>query len=389
MIMTRLVKVFIILFFGLVLLVHVSALATDNKDFSTDPKTNNGKKWRIGYYEGGEYFEYQRNFIMLVKELMELGWIETADIPEQKGEQTKDIWKWLVAKAKSKYIQFVKDAHYTAMWDDNIRKKMAPEIISRLNQKKDIDIFLAMGTWAGKDTANDKHNVPTMVMGTANPLQSGIIKSVEDSGYDHIHARIDPFRFERQLRIFHDVIEFKKLGVIYENTPAGRTYSAMDEVEKSAGERGFEIIRCNALSDVDVEVAVKEVERCFRELVKKAGAIYVPVHGGIIPKTVSVLVKIVNSNRIPTFVMTGSEYVKAGFLMSLAMPGFKHVGKFYAETMAKIFNGAKPRQLNQIFEDPAKIAINLRTAKIIGFNVPVDIIGAADEVYVEITPPKE
>ena len=387
--MKRSVKGFLVLFFGLVLLVHVSAFAADNEDFSTDPMTNNGEKWRIGYYEGGEYFEYQLNFIMMVKGLMELGWIETAKIPEQKGEQTKDIWNWLVTKAKSKYIQFVIDAHYTAAWDNNIRKQMASEIVSRLNQKKDIDLFLAMGTWAGKDMANDKHNIPTMVIGTANPLQSGIIKSVEDSGYDHVHARIDQFRFDRQLRIFHDIIEFKKLGVVYENTPAGRTYSAMDEVEKSAEENGFEIIRCHALSDVDVEIAAKEVEKCFRELVKKADAIYVPVHGGIISKTVPTLVEIVNSNHIPTFVMTGSEHVKAGFLMSLSMAGFKYVGKFYAETMAKIFNGAKPRELPQLFEDPSKIAINLKTAAIIGFNIPVDVIGVADEIYVEITPPKE
>ena len=49
--------------------------------------------------------------------------------------------------------------------------------------------------------------------------------------------------------------------------------------------------------------------------------------------------------------------------------------------MARIFNGAKARELSQVWIDPAKIALNLQTARIIGFDPPVDILLAADEVY--------
>jgi ABC-type uncharacterized transport system substrate-binding protein len=67
--------------------------------------------------------------------------------------------------------------------------------------------------------------------------------------------------------------------------------------------------------------------------------------------------------------------------MSLAQADYSYVGLFYAETIARIFNGARPRQLNQVWIDPAKIALNLETARIIGFDPPVDILLAADEVY--------
>ena len=81
---------------------------------------------------------------------------------------------------------------------------MNEEIIDRLNRKKDIDLIIAAGTWAGQDLANDRHKTPTIVISTSNPLSSGIIKSLEDSGYDHVHARMNPYRYERQVRIFHD-----------------------------------------------------------------------------------------------------------------------------------------------------------------------------------------
>ncbi|MGD9008156.1 MAG: ABC transporter substrate-binding protein, partial [Desulfobacteraceae bacterium] len=69
--------------------------AADKGHFSTRPITNNGKKWRIGYYEAGEYINYQKTLIATVKGLMEMGWIEKAKIPAQKGIQTGDLWKWL------------------------------------------------------------------------------------------------------------------------------------------------------------------------------------------------------------------------------------------------------------------------------------------------------
>ena len=50
--------------------------------------------------------------------------------------------------------------------------------------------------------------------------------------------------------------------------------------------------------------------------------------------------------------------------MSLSQASYKYVGEFNAKTIAKTFNGAKPRELGQLFEEPPKIAINLKTAEI-------------------------
>lgn len=320
---------------------------------------------------------------------MNLGWIEAAKLPPQKGEQTEELWNWLSSKSKSKYLQFVKDAHYTAKWDENIKKKTAAEIIDRLNQKKDIDLMMSYSTWAGQDLANNKHHTPTMVMVTSNPLSAGIIKSVEDSGYDHIHARVDPFRTEREVRTFHDIIGFKKLGVPYEDSLTGRSYASIDKVEKVAKERGFEIVHCHTLSDgVTQKVAGESMRKCFLELGKKADAIYITSQGGIYSKNIPKLVEIANSHRIPTYSDMGSSHVKLGFLLSVSMADYKYVGQFYAETFAKILNGAKPRELNQIFEDPPRIAINLKTAEIIGYDPPIGVLEMADEIYESIAKPE-
>ncbi len=386
-VLIKLLAVFVMFIF----LANGSALAADKGTFSTAPKMNDGKKWRIGFYEGGPYVDYQKNFLATVNALMELGWIEKTEIPPQKGEQTKELWNWLAANAKSKYIEFVKDAHYSANWDKELRKKMADEVISRLSQKKDIDLIFASGTWAGKDLANDKHKTPTIVISTSDPLKAGIIKSVEDSGFDHVHAYADPLRYERQIQIFHDVIGFQKLGIAYENTDTGKIYAATENVESVAKERNFEIISCYTKGDVpDVKDAEESVKKCFRELgEKKVDAIYVTMQNGINKKSIPDLVEITNSKRITTFSQSGSREVKYGFLMSLSKADSKPNGTFHAKTLAKIFNGAKPRQLDQAFAPPPKIAINLKTAEIIGYNPSMDVLGITDEVYEEIEKPAQ
>jgi ABC-type uncharacterized transport system substrate-binding protein len=384
-------KTLFMLVFALVFMTHMPAMAASTGEFSTSPKTNDGKKWQIGYYEGGDYIDYQKYFAETIKGLMKLGWIEQAPLPPLKGEETKGLWDWLASSAKSKYLQFVKDAHYSANWDDKTREKTAAEVIKRLNKKNDIDLILAMGTWAGQDLANNDHSTATEVISASDPLSAGIVKSNEDSGYDHVHAQIDPYRSERQLRVFHDIIGFNKMGVCYEDTEAGRSYAAIDKVEKVAKERGFEIVRSYTKSDVaDKKVAEESVKKAFKELVRQSDAIFVTQQGGVNYKSIPILVEIASSHSIPTFSQSGSEEVKYGFLASISQAGFKYIGEYHSETIAKILNGAKPRDLSMIFEEPPKIAINLKTAELIGFDPPVDILLAADEIFQEIeTPPSE
>ncbi|SLM30596.1 ABC-type uncharacterized transport system, periplasmic component [Desulfamplus magnetovallimortis] len=360
----------------------ISALALAGDNFPTKPKLNNGQKWKIGYYEGGNYIEYKKTLIATVKGLINLGWIDNTEIEDLPGDDTKTLWKWFGTNLKSNYITFVEDAYYSSGWKDDLRKTQISDLIERLNTKKDIDIMIAMGTWAGQDLANNDHSTPTIGLAISDALSSGIIKSYEDSGFDHLHARVDPLRYERQVQIFHDILEFNKLGIMYEDTVRGRSYACVDKVETVAKEKGFEIVRCFIQAGVDdKKVAEESVKKCFSELCSKADAIYVTLHMGVNNNTLPELVEIANKSGIPTFSQSGSEEVKYGLLMSISQAEFKYVGEYHAEIMAKFFNGAKMRELSQLFEEPSKIAINLKTAEKIGYDPPVDILSAADEIY--------
>ncbi len=260
-----------LILFGVICIFFLSfsaVFAADKKEYSTVPPEKTAKKWRIGYLEGGPYKDYQSVLIATFNGLADLGWIEKSDIPAQENnEDTGKLWEWLVKNVKSRYLEFSADAYYSNNWNKEIREKTKMLLLQRLKEKQDIDLMLALGTWAGQDLANNGHSVPTLVCSVSDALASKIVNSAEDSGYDHIHARIDPSRNERQIRSFHDVIGFKKLGVAFEDTVVGRSYAAISDIEKVAKDRNFEVITCYMKEDIpDRKDAEESAVKCAAEL---------------------------------------------------------------------------------------------------------------------------
>ena len=363
------------------------APAKGTENFPISPRTNNGKKWRIGYLQGGSYNSYQKSLVALVEGLMDLGWIEKQPIPPQENDKdTDELWAWMASEIKSDYLEFSADAYYDSGWDKEQRPRTQAKLIDRLNTEKGLDLVLALGTWAGQDLANNQHNTPTLVASTTDPLEAKIIKSVEDSGYDHIHAKIDPTRHERQVKLFYDFFKFKKLGVAFEDTEAGRAFGAIGNVEKMSARLGFEFVPCYAdFSELSQEQAEANVSQCYEELAPKVDAVFIARHPGVSLGNLANIIAPLNKYKIPSFSQGLSDEVKHGTLLSISVADFSGIGNFYATTIAKIFNGANPRQLNQVFKNPPKFAINMKTAKTIGYNPPVEILSAADEIYHEVS----
>ncbi len=345
----------------------------------TRPCLNNGKKWRIGYYEGGAYTDYVDTMATLIGGLMELGWIPPSRIPVINAEKPKPYWDWLV-KADSPYLSFSPEDAYSAGWNPNRRKQIKKTVLEKL-QSGYLDLILAMGTWAGMDLANNRHHVPTMVLSASDPLRSGIIKSIHDSGYDHVTARVDPDRFQRQLRMFHRVVGFKRLGVAYEDTVDGKIYSAMHDVMEISKERGFDVITCKVIDDHRFDLSDETCINCFRYLAENSNAIYV-TSLTCIPRTIDRVVEILRVHKIPSFSMDGSQYVKDGLMMSISTDaGFKKQGIFNAGKIARILNGKKPRKLDMYLPENLDVAVNMKTVKQIGFEMPESIIKIANEIY--------
>src|SRR5690606_4444745 len=130
-------------------------------------------------------------------------------------------------------LQFVPDAWWQpGNFDNDKRPQVRAAILDRLQTRHDLDLIIAMGTWAGQDMRAIGPPIPTIVGSTSDPLAAGIADSIQDSGRDNLHTRIEPQRYQRQLRLFHEIVPFKRLGIVYEDSEAGRTYAGLKAVEQ-------------------------------------------------------------------------------------------------------------------------------------------------------------
>lgn len=356
---------------------------------STSPCLNTGSKWRIAYYEGGHWPDYKTTLLATISALMKMGWIEHAPLPQSDDQtDTAEIWNWLATHARSDYLIFPATGYYSAGWDEDQRQKNQTRLIQELAQGR-YDLVWALGTWAGLDMVNDKHHVPTMVMSTSNPVTAGIIPSPEDSGFDHVHVRTDPTRVLRQVLLFHDIFAFSRLGIIYQDSNYGRGYAYLDEVKDAAAQADFELVTCeatNAEGATNYEESVAEYVSCAKKLAPVVDAFLYDDHTCAVSKEVGRTLPIFIKSRIPTWSIRGSSLVQRGVLMSTAKKDFILTGQFYADTMARILNGASPGDIEQVFRESFRLALNLKTAELIGYTPPPNLLMVTDDLYTTISP---
>lgn len=358
-------------------------------DFETAPVSKNDGKWRIGFYEGGPYFNYQRNLDAFLAGLMELGWVKEATLPViEDPNDTSQLWQFAAENLKSDYVEFVSSAYWSSEWDDEKRKVNRADCLDRL-KKREVDFMIVAGTWAGQDLANDQHDVPLTVFAVSDPVKAGIIKSPYESGLAHVHAKSDPDRYARMVRLFYNLFHFRRLGITYDDSDVGRSHAAVGDIERVSKELGFEVVGCIApFHDSTFEETRDAVILCQDTLSKKVDAVIIPVHRGVTPQHMSRIITPLLERRIPTFSQQGSLEVKHGVLMGITLgkEAFRKIGLFHAKVAASAFNGEDVGDLPLIFEDPRAMAINLETARRLDYKVPPGLLLIAEDLYETIAP---
>lgn len=351
-----------------------------------------GGKWRFGCLQGGDYQNYRLMLGKTIRALQAMGWIAPGELPSPGDEAgVRGLWNRLAAgELESEYIEFAADAFWSADWDEKRRAEVREKVLRRLNRERDIDVMLALGTWAGQDLANGRHSVRTFVLSSTDSIAAGIVPDSQGSGFPHVHSMVTPRRHKMQLSMFHELIGFKKLGVAYEHSPTGRTYAAMDEVEAAAQECGFEIVSCDTVDHTGSErEAFESVMSCYEKLCEQVDALYITYQKGVTKKTLPALLEPLFDKKIPTFSQAGVDEVRKGVLLSLGRKDFASDGAFHARAIARSLNGVPPGSIDMVFQPPRLISINLGTARLIGYDPPVQFLGTADVICTEIEVPPE
>jgi ABC-type uncharacterized transport system substrate-binding protein len=309
---------------------------------------------RIGYLEAGHFWLFDRTYA---------------------------AFSQAIASNSSISLDYPLDAHHSPGWEPENMARL-PVLAKDLMQRHDLDLIVGMGTAAVKALlAANNGRTPVLGMGMADPVAAGIVRDSTDSGVDNFTCQVIVDRWTTMFRVFHDVVRFKKLGVLYQNTSEGRVYAALNDVQAIAPELGFSVAEYGDLSTAETDDECRRGLEKLREEGMDAFFIGPLNCFDWDSNDVAALLELLRDWKIPTFARDGSDFVKAGALMGFSTWNFGPTGEFLANQAAAIFTGSMPRSISMLDRMEPTIAINLETAAKIGFHFPLDVLVVSDEIF--------
>lgn len=340
-------------------------------------KRSDNKKFRIAVVQSGEYWEFTEHFKGIIQGLKTNGWINLT-FDASKAKNMSEIYALFEKSEYSNYIDFAKDCFIDLNWTQ--KSNSVKEML-----KNDVDLVIAFGGVAGNVFAkNITSDVPVLLEAITDPIGSGIIHSVYDSGKDNITCRVDQTQFQRQIQLFRDFVPFKKLGIVYGDDEYGRLYSAVNDIELMALKNGFEIIKNTNVKEYTSSDTVSLYLTALKDVCSKADAVFIGASTAVTEyDSVDKIVQILKDAKIPSFALEGDIRVKEGILLGVSSVETEKIGLYNAGKIAAILYGEIPRLLSQEFTGVPMIAINLDMAEDIGFDIPLSTLGTIDQIYGE------
>jgi putative tryptophan/tyrosine transport system substrate-binding protein len=251
------------------------------------------------------------------------------------------------------------------------RAERFPEIIAEFVRLK-VDVIISSSTPAVKAAKEATSTIPIVMAGLNDPVGAGLVASLSRpggnvTGLTNIFTELSAKRLEL---LKETVPGVARVAVLWNSNHPGQPL-AFKQTQVAAQALGV-----TALS---VEVRRREdFESAFRRLAKeRPGALLV------LPDPVTMFHrKLITDfdakNRLPAM-YAAREWADAGGLMSYGT-NFAEVFRRAATYVDKILKGAKPADLP--VEQPTKfeLAINLKTAKVLGLTIPPSVLARADRV---------
>lgn len=341
------------------LIVLLLGLAFLNAVFVRTPAqaAENQQVYRIAYVEASPYWNYPQYLKRLRAALNDEGWGARVSFPD--------------------------DLHFSFGKGDEARKtyrEQARAILAR----NDYDLLLSFGTEATMALlAENIWGRPIIGCSINNPIAADIVKSRYDSGSPYFTTAFNSEASKYMFLIFHELVQFKRLGIMYNNSEASRIYSYVAEAHEVARDRGFTVVEYDRLrADESLEDCMAGV-RSLHEQGMDALFVSSLTCVDLEQNDPSPMYDFLYAKKIPTFAVEDKEQVKRFALMGHSLYDEKALALFQARQAKAILSGKKPGELPMTVPFNYKLLINLTAASKLGITFSLDVLRTADEIYLE------
>jgi putative tryptophan/tyrosine transport system substrate-binding protein len=225
------------------------------------------------------------------------------------------------------------------------------------------------GTTAAKAATT---TIPIVFEMGADPVAFGLVASLNRPGDNvtgvvSLGAGLAP----KQLQLLHELTSAAMVKALLVNPANPSNDPVLKELQAAAGTLGIKLHVIHVAAEHELAAAFARL----REL--GAGGLVIPNEGLFLNRSEQ-LAALTVLHGVPA-IMVDREFVAAGGLMSYGSSRSDAV-RLAGVYTGRILKGEKPAELPVQQATKVELFINLKTAKTLGLNVPLSLLGRADEV---------
>jgi putative ABC transport system substrate-binding protein len=238
--------------------------------------------------------------------------------------------------------------------------------------RRPVDLIAAYGTPPIEAAKAATTTIPIVMIGVGDPVRVGLVASLARPGGNVTgNTVLSPDLGAKRLQLLREAIPTVARVAYLTNPDNAGTLEVLAEMKLAAPGAGMALIgvEFGSSSDFDAALAVMLRERTEVLLVSND-----PLHQLHVGRIIDFLAK----NRIAGMFQS-KEHVAAGGLMAYgaSLPDLFRRAAAYAH---RILQGAKPADLPVELPSKFDLAINLKTARALGLDLPPLLVARADEV---------
>ena len=233
-------------------------------------------------------------------------------------------------------------------------------------------IVTGFGTETAKAAQVATTTIPIIFTNVGDPIAAGIVKSLSRPGANITGLTSQTAEIGgKRLQILEELAPGIRIFAVLVSPGFPFTTVALPHLKTAAGARGLRLEICEVRTPDELSTKI--------EAAVKAGAtgltiLETPVLLGLRQQIVAIAAKL----RLFA-IYTSCDFVDVGGLLSYAAD-LRQQYRRAGELVAKILKGEKPENIP--VEQPTKfdLIINLKSAKALGFDIPLSLLATADEV---------
>jgi putative ABC transport system substrate-binding protein len=286
------------------------------------------------------------------------------------GPTTKNVKGLIEGLRELGYVEG-RNIRFEYRWAEG-RFDRLPELAADLVRLK-VDVIVAFVTQAAEVAKKQTNTIPIVMVGVSDPVGAGLATSLARPGANVTGtSSLAAALVAKQLELLK-LVAPNNTGVATIFNPTNVTFQALQVQEAKAASQKLGL----QLRFLEVQ-ATSEFEAAFATVVQEHFGVLLILIDPLFIANSKALAELSMTLRLIT--MTGYRtFAEAGALMSYG-PNYYDSYKATAPYVDKILKGTKPADLPIDQSSRFEFVVNMKTAKLLGVEMPASVLGFATEV---------